>query len=115
MPMIGDNYWPHRSNFDRIRQTNLDWRILCPGPMVDERPRGLARLRISLDRLPLEMPDEIQSLSDSSALRFLSSRMSELVVPYQDAAALMLANIARDGEMSRQRVGLALPPEGYTR
>ncbi len=83
--------------------------------MVDERPRGLARLRISLDRLPLEMPDEIQSLSDSSALRFLSSRMSELVVPYQDAAALMLANIARDGEMSRQRVGLALPPEGYTR
>ena len=31
LPMIGQNYWPHGSNFDRIRQTNLDWRILCPG------------------------------------------------------------------------------------
>jgi len=115
LPMIGQNYWPHRSNFDRIRQTNLDWRILCPGPMVDERPLGLTRLRISLDRLPLEMPDEIQSMPDSSALRFLSNHMSELVVPYQDAAALMLANIARHGEMSRHRVGLARPPQGYTR
>ena len=31
VPMIGQNYWPHRSNYDRIRQTDLDWRILCPG------------------------------------------------------------------------------------
>ena len=115
LPTIGETYWPHRSNFDRIRKTNLDWRILCPGPMVDERPLGLTRLRIALDRLPLEIPDEIQSVPDSSALRFLSSHMSELVVPYPDAAALMLANIARDGEMSRHRVGLARPPKGYTR
>ena len=115
LPMIGQNYWPHRSNFDRIRQTNLDWRILCPGPMVDERPLGLSRLRISLDRLPLDIPDEIQSMPDASALRFLSNHMSETVVPYQDAAALMLANIARHGEMSRHRVGLARPPQGYTR
>ena len=115
LPMIGQNYWPHRSNYDRIRQTNLDWRILCPGPMVDERPRGLTRLRISLDRLPLDIPDGIQPMPDSGALRFLSNHMSELVVPYQDAATLMLANIARGGEMSRHRVGLALPPEGYTR
>jgi hypothetical protein len=114
LPTIGENYWPHRSNFDRIRQANLDWRILCPGPMVDERPVGLTNLRISLDRLPMEMPDEIQSLPGSIALRFLSNHMSELVVPYQDAAALMLANITRDGEMSRHRVGLARP-QGYAR
>ena len=83
--------------------------------MVDERPLGLTRLRISLDRLPLDLPDEIQSMPDSSALRFLSNHMSETVVPYQDAAALMLANIARGGEMSRHRVGLARPLEGYAR
>ncbi|HET6486050.1 MAG TPA: NAD(P)H-binding protein [Spirochaetia bacterium] len=112
VPMIGQNYWPHRSNYDRIRQTDLDWRILCPGPMVDERPLGLTRLRISLDRLPLDIPDKIQSMPDAVLLRFLRDHMSETVVPYQDAAALMLTNIAPGGEMSRHRVGLALPSEG---
>jgi len=115
MPMIGQTYWPHRSNFDRIRHTTLDWRVLCPGPMVDGPPRGLTQLRISLDRLPLDIPDEIQSMPDAGALRFLSTHMSETVVPYQDAAALMLANIAPGGEMSHRRVGLALLSEGYAR
>ena len=53
--------WPRRTgrigaNFERIRQTALDWRVLCPGPMVDQPPLGLARMRISLDRLPVQLP-----------------------------------------------------------
>lgn len=109
LPIINTNYWPHRSNFDRIRRTDLDWRILCPGPMTDQRPLGLIRMRLSLDRLPIEMPNEIESLPEPAALRLFSARMSEMIVSYQDAAALMLANIAPNGEMSRHRVGLALP------
>ena len=33
-----------------------------------------------------------------------------MIVPYADAAALMLANIDPGNEMTRRRVGLALPP-----
>ena len=32
-----------------------------------------------------------------------------MIVPYADAAALMLANLDRRNAMSRHRVGLALP------
>jgi hypothetical protein len=32
-----------------------------------------------------------------------------MIVSYADAAALMLANLTPNGEMSRHRVGLALP------
>ena len=32
----------------------VHWRLLCPGPMVEEPPIGLARLRVSVDRLPVE-------------------------------------------------------------
>jgi hypothetical protein len=32
-----------------------------------------------------------------------------MIVPYADAAALMIANLDRGNAMSRHRVGLALP------
>ena len=91
-PLVSSTYWPHRVNFDRICQTTLDWRILCPGPLVDQPPIGLDRMRFSLERLPIAMP-----------------ALSEMIVPYSDAASLMLANITPHDEMSRHRVGLALP------
>ena len=92
LPPVSSTYWPHRVNFDRISQTTLDWRILCPGPLVDQPPIGLDRMRLSLERLPVQI-----------------SAFSEMVVPYADAASLMIANIAPNNEMSRHRVGLALP------
>jgi uncharacterized protein len=109
LPVISSTYWPHRVNFDRIRQTTLDWRILCPGPMVDQPPIGLDQMRISLDRLPIQMPAHSRSLPDAVALPFLSQHIPEMMVPYADAAALVLAHITPNDEMSLHRVGLALP------
>lgn len=109
LPRIASTYWPHRANFDRIRRTTLDWRILCPGPMVDQQPLGLNRMRISLDRLPVQVPSFTRFLPGAFVLPFFVSRVPEMIVSYADAAALMLADITSDGEMSRHRVGLALP------
>jgi putative NADH-flavin reductase len=109
LPVLSSTYWPHRVNFDRIRQTTLDWRILCPGPMVAQSPLGLDRMRISLDRLPVEVPPFERSRPAGSALPFFSYLVREMIVPYADAAALMIANITPNDEMSLHRVGLALP------
>lgn len=35
LPGVGSTYWPHRINFERISRSDLDWRLLCPGPMVE--------------------------------------------------------------------------------
>ena len=43
------------------------------------------------------------------ALVLFARRMPEMIVPYADAAALMLQNLSPGGPMARQRVGLALP------
>lgn len=110
-PAINATYWPHRVNFDRIRQTGLDWRILCPGPLADQPPVGPDRMRISLDRLPMEMPAQSRYMPEPLVLRSFMQRISEMIVSYDDAAALMLANITPDSGMSRHRVGLALPVE----
>ena len=52
LPKVKSTYWPHR-NFERLSRSRLDWRLLCPGPMVDAPALGLDRLRISLDALPV--------------------------------------------------------------
>jgi uncharacterized protein len=109
LPRVASTYWPHRANFDRIRQTALDWRVLCPGPLVDRPPLGLARMRISLDRLPVQLPSGSGSLPEAELLPMFVQRIPEMIVSYADAAALMLANLTPRGEMSRHRVGLALP------
>jgi len=109
LPRIGSTYWPHRVNFERLRRSSLDWRLLCPGPMVEQPPLGVDRLRMSLDRLPVQVPALGRALPGALFLPVFAHLVPEMIIPYADAAALMLANLARGGEMSRHRVGLALP------
>ncbi len=109
LPKIRSTYWPHRVNFDRIRSTQLDWRVLCPGPMVERPALGIDRLRISKDKLPVHVPAIVRMLPGPLVLPFFAYRVPEMIVPYADAAALILANIESGGAMSCHRVGLALP------
>jgi putative NADH-flavin reductase len=109
LPEVKSTYWPHRANFERLSRSRFDWRLLCPGPMVDEPPLGLNRLRISVDVLPVEIPAVAGAKPDSSLVAVFASLIPPMIVPYADAAALMLANLDRGNAMSRRRVGLALP------
>jgi putative NADH-flavin reductase len=109
LPEVASIYWPHRVNFERLSRAQLDWRLLCPGPMVDQPALGLERLRTSLDVVPVETPADTQVLPNASLLPVFGSLIPEMIVPYADAAALMLANLDRGNGMSRHRIGLALP------
>ena len=71
LPLIRKTYWPHAENFLRLQSSSLDWRLLCPGPMVEEPPVGLPRLRVSVDRLPVEIPVAARGCRTSSSSRSL--------------------------------------------
>ena len=101
-------YWPHQINLERLRRSRLDWRLLQPGPMVDE-PARPDRLRVSIDLLPVHIPVFARALPRPLLLPVFASRIPQMVVPYADAAAVMLANLDPGNAMSRHRVGLALP------
>ena len=109
LPPIRKTYWPHAENFARLQSSSLDWRLLCPGPMVEEPPVGLARLRVSSDRLPVEIPGAAERLPDPLLVPLFAQRVPEMIVPYADAAALMLNHLQPVSDMSRHRIGLALP------
>ena len=109
LPRVKSTYWPHRVNFERISRSGLDWRLLCPGPMVEQPALGLNRLRITLDTLPVQIPALARALPGPLLLPIFAYMVPQMIVPYADAAALMLANLDRGDAMSRHRVGLALP------
>jgi putative NADH-flavin reductase len=109
LPAVRSTYWPHDVNFERLKRSHLDWRLLCPGPMVDGPPLGVDRLRISLDTLPVDVPASTASMDVSALLPAFASLIPQMIVSYSDAAAVMLANLHRGDAMSRHRVGLALP------
>jgi uncharacterized protein len=109
LPKLRSTYWPHRDNLERLERSSIDWRLLCPGPMVDRPPLGLESLRISVDRLPVDVPALARALPGPLVLPIFASLIPQMIVPYADAAALMLANLDRDSAMARHRVGLALP------
>ena len=109
LPKVKSTYWPHRVNFERLGRSHLDWRLLCPGPMVDEPALGLDRMRISIDAIPVQVPAYARALPAALVLPVFGSLIPQMIVPYADAAALMLANLDRGNAMSRRRVGLALP------
>ena len=109
LPGVKSTYWPHRANFERLSRSCLDWRLLCPGPMVAEPALGMERLRIALDTLPVQVPAFARALPGPLFLPVFARLIPQMIVPYADAAALMLANLDRGGSLARHRVGLALP------
>lgn len=109
LPKVKSTYWPHRINFERLCRSDLDWRLLCPGPMVEQPALGLNRLRIALDRLPVQVPAVGRLLPGPFFLPVFAYMIPQMIVPYADAASLMLAHLSRDDAMAGHRVGLALP------
>lgn len=109
LPLIKKTYWPHGENFKRLEASTLDFRLLCPGPMVEGAAVGLDRLRVAIDRLPVQTPAAVKWLPDWLLVPIFASRVPEMIIPYADAAALMLNNLEPGNAMSRHRVGLALP------
>jgi putative NADH-flavin reductase len=109
LPKVKATYWPHAINFERLCRSGIDWRLLCPGPMVDEPAIGLDRLRVSLDVLPVHVLSIARAIPRPLLLPVFASLIPQMIVPYADAAALMLANLDRGNPMARHRVGLALP------
>jgi hypothetical protein len=93
LPQVKETYWPHRVNFERLERSPLDWRLLCPGPMVEQPAHAAEQLRTSIDCLPVELPGDARDLPDLELLATLMALMPQMIVPYADAAALMLANL----------------------
>jgi len=110
LPRVPKVYEAHRTNFNALRRSRLDWSMLCPGPMVaaqNGKPTG--DLRLSVDEWPLPRPSYTYFLPKLALAFAFKQAMPELTISYEDAAEVILNNLSSKGRFSCRRVGVALP------
>ena len=110
LPMVPKVYEAHRTNLIALERSRLDWSMLCPGPMI-EAPDGKPTpgLRVSADQWPMARPAYTRLMPQVTLALAFKQAVPELTVSYEDAATIILDNLAKNGPFSRRRVGLALP------
>jgi putative NADH-flavin reductase len=108
LPKVPKVYETHRANFNAVRESPLDWSMLCPGPMIAGEPT--TGLRLSVDEWPVARPAYAYVLPKLALAFAFKQKLPELTISYDDAAEVILDNLSKDGRFSRRRVGVALPP-----
>jgi putative NADH-flavin reductase len=110
LPKVPKVYEAHRTNFDAVRRTPLDWSMLCPGPMIASANGKPTRgLRLSVDEWPVARPAYTYFLPRLALAFAFKQMVPELTISYEDAAEVILDNLSKNGRFSRRRVGVALP------
>lgn len=112
LPGIPKTFEAHRTNFERVKRTSLDWSMLCPGPMIDA-PVGKATegLIVSQDVWPVPRPSYTYLLPRLALSLAFKNGMSRMTIYYEDAAKVILDNLVAGGLLSCRRVGIALRDE----
>ena len=110
LPMVPKVYEAHRTNLIALAQSKLDWSMLCPGPMIEAADgKPTAGLRVSADEWPVPRPAYTRFMPQAALALAFKQAVPQLTVSYEDAAAIILDNLVKNGPFSRRRVGLALP------
>lgn len=112
LPGFPPMYQTHNRNLERLRQTKLDWSVMCPGTMVEtaDLPPSV-RMHVSTNILPVPVPENIKDYSEAEIAAHLFSRFKELDVAYEDVANCMLNHLELGGPFKGKRVGLAYQSE----
>jgi uncharacterized protein len=110
LPQIPAIFKAHRTNYEVVRETGLDWSMLCPGPMIDA-PDGKPTegLRLAADVWPVARPVPEQFLPPALLALAFARAIPQMTIYYEDAAKVILDHLATDERFSCKRVGVALP------
>jgi len=111
LPKIPAQFQRHEKNYERLQASGLDWSILCPGPMIPaDDGRARKDLRLSADIWPFAVPSITRLLPRIGLLVLFGKNIGAMTISYEDAAAVIMDNLEPNGQYSRKRVGIALPP-----
>ncbi len=108
LPFVPQIYQPHLANWRRLQRSQLDWALMCPGPMVMTGGAvAAAELAVSIDCLPYAVGGWAR-YAPPIALSLMMKRMLPMTkVPYRAVADVIMGRLEPGDAVSRHRVGVA--------
>lgn len=102
-------YAPHLANFRKVLQSDLDWSVLCPGPMIDS-PTGKPKegLIVSTEAWPVPRPGFTRFPPWVATSLAFKNAIGRMTIYYEDAAKVILDDVGKNLLVGK-RVGIALP------
>ncbi len=109
LPGVPKIFEAHRTNFNAMRATTLDWSMMCPGPMTDAPSNAPAReLVVSCDVWPVAATPVARLLPRPALSLAFKGAIPRMTIHYEEAAEIITANLMTGGPYSRKRIGVAL-------
>ncbi|NRA25507.1 MAG: NAD(P)H-binding protein [Oleispira sp.] len=110
LPVIPKIFQNHKKNYLSLMKTDLDWSLMCPGPMVESENDKLTKhLRISTDVMPFDYPSWLLKGPKVGLSLTMKKYLPETIVSYSDVADIIINNLEEKGQYSYKRIGVALP------
>lgn len=112
LPGMPKDHQNHLMNYKRLIPSPLNWSMLCPSAMVPAQTQSLTKgLRITKNIWPVPRPKHTKYLPKRFTTRAFQALEPELSIPYSDISRLILNNLSPESELSRMRIGVALPAQ----
>jgi uncharacterized protein len=107
LPFMPALFKAHRPNYEVLRDNDLDWTFICPGPMYFAgRPGFAGNLAVSIEVMPYQIGACSGLLPKVFHPFIMYLRLKELVTAFEDVAALVMSNLQPNGPYSRKRIGI---------
>jgi uncharacterized protein len=107
LPFMPTLFKAHKPNYELLRDNDLDWTFICPGPMYFAGRPGLnGNLEVTFEVMPYRIGAYSGLLPKVFHPFIMYLRLKELVTAYEDVAALVMGNLQPGGLYSRTRIGV---------
>lgn len=109
LPFVPALYRPHLENWRRLERSQLDWALMCPGPLVPaDGPRLPAALSVSTDALPFDVGAWARFAPPVALSLMMKAKLPQITVSYEDVAEIIIGSLTPRDRFSRKRVGVGL-------
>lgn len=111
LKLVPPMYRLHKTNYEIVKESDLNWSLMCPGPMSESADDGSSTesepLEVIKNEIPGHFPGYMRLMPKALWAAFLLRAVQSMEVPYEDVARLVMGELGADSEFTGKRVGAA--------
>lgn len=108
LPFMPGIFKSHKVNYQLLKETELDWSFICPGPMFYAGGNVPAeKIYVTEGVMPYSVAGWTKWLPKIAHPFIMRSHLEKLAISYEDVAAFIMNNMEPNSSYSKKRIGIA--------